>query len=260
MYLIDTHAHLNDSKFDRDLPDVITRAEAAGVERIIVCGYDMESSRAAVEMARRWESVWATVGVHPHDARSYSDEVARELVELSAENKVIAIGEIGLDFHYDFSPRPDQYAAFEAQIGLADTLGLPIVLHSRESNPEVLQVLKDNASNVTGCVFHCFSGDEDFAEQVLDMGYYIGVDGPVTYKASEKLRRVVEMCPLERLLVETDCPYLTPVPFRGKRNEPAYVKYVAEAVAGIKGISTEELAAITTENAVRLFGKKLTGG
>lgn len=260
MYLIDTHAHLNDSQFQQDLPQVIARAEAEGVKRIIVCGYDMQSSRDAVDMAREWESVWATVGIHPHDAKNYNDQSAQELVELSAGNKVIAIGEIGLDFHYDFSPRPEQYAAFEAQIKLADTLGMPIVVHSRESNPEALQVLRDNASNVVGCVFHCFSGDEDFARQILDLGYYIGVDGPVTYKASEKLRRVIEMCPLDRLLVETDCPYLTPVPYRGKRNEPAYVKYVAEAVAAVKGITTEELAAITTDNAARLFGGKLTGG
>lgn len=251
--LIDTHAHLNDPKFSEDIDDVIARAADAGVESIIVCGYDIESSRAAVEMARKYESVFATVGVHPHDAKNYNTGAEQELVELSRRDKVLAIGEIGLDFHYDFSPRPEQFSAFEAQIELAWRLELPIVVHSRESNDDALQVLVAHSQNIVGCVFHCFSGDEDFAGRVLDMGFYIGIDGPITYKASEKLRRVVDICPLDRLLVETDCPYLTPIPFRGKRNEPAYVRYVAEEAARVKGITLEELAKATSENARRLF-------
>jgi len=251
--MIDTHAHLNDEKFASDLDQVIARAESAGVDRIVVCGYDIASSRAAVEMSARYEAVYATVGIHPHDAKSYSQQAQQEILELSALNKVLAIGEIGLDFHYDFSPREDQVAAFEKQIELAGTLGMPIVVHSRESNPEVLQVLRAGASNIVGCVFHCFSGDEAFAAEVLEMGFYIGIDGPVTYKASEKLRRVVEMCPADRLLIETDCPYLTPVPYRGKRNEPAYVAYVAEEIARVKGITIDEVAEITTRNARALF-------
>lgn len=255
--LIDTHAHLNDSKFAGDLVEVIARATEAGVERIIVPGYDLESSRAAVELAARFESVYATVGVHPHDAKSYNFDTEQAIQELSAAPKVLAIGEIGLDFHYDFSPRPEQRLAFVAQIELAGRLGLPIVVHSRESNPEALEVLRARAGNIVGCVFHFFSGDVDFAREVLDMGFYIGVDGPVTYKASEKQRRVIEMCPLDRLLVETDCPYLTPVPYRGKRNEPAYVRYVAEEVARIRGITLVELAEATSANARRLFGERL---
>ncbi|MCL5104114.1 MAG: TatD family hydrolase [Armatimonadetes bacterium] len=257
MYLIDTHAHLNDSKFASDLPEVIARANEAGVGRIIVCGYDLESSRAAVELASRFECVFATVGVHPHDSKSFDESTPQALVELSRRPKVLAIGETGLDFHYHFSPRSDQFAAFEAQIELAGNVGLPIVVHSRESNAEVLQVLRQHSENIQGCVLHCFSGDEQFAREVLDEGFYIGIDGPITYKASEKLRRVVEMCPLDRLLIETDCPYLTPVPHRGKRNEPAYVRYVAEEVARIRGRVLEELAEATTRNARALFGTKL---
>ncbi len=251
--MIDTHAHLNDEKFNDDLDDVIRRAADAGVERIVVCGYDIPSSIRAVEMASRYDTVYATVGIHPHDAKSFSDEAAGQIVELSRACKVIAIGEIGLDFHYNFSPPEDQLRAFEAQVALSGELGLPIVVHSRESNPEALQVLEGVAANIVGCVFHCFSGDESFAREVLDMGFYIGVDGPITYKASEKLRRVVELCPADRLLVETDCPYLTPVPHRGKRNEPAYVRYVLEEAARVKHMPVEELERITDANARTLF-------
>ena len=256
-YLIDTHAHLNDSKFASELPEVIARAREAGVGGIIVCGYDLASSRDAVEIASRFECVYATVGVHPHDAKNYDESTPRTLAELARNEKVVAIGEIGLDFHYAFSPRLAQLAAIEDQVRLAGTLGLPIVIHSRESNPQVLQVLRQHSENIHGCVFHFFSGDEEFAREVLDMGFYIGIDGPITYKASEMQRRVVEMCPLDRLLIETDCPYLAPIPHRGKRNEPAYARIVAEEAAKIKGISLEELAEATTRNARALFGAKL---
>ncbi len=254
MSLIDTHAHLTDPKFDSDREEVIARANAAGVERIIVCGYDLESSRAAVEMAACYESVYATVGVHPHDAKSYSADIESAIAELSRAQKVLAIGEIGLDYHYDFSPRCAQVAAFEAQVEMAARLGLPVVVHSRESNDEALQVLTGRAGNNIAGVFHCFSGDVEFARRVLDAGFYIGIDGPVTYKSSDALRAAVEFCPLDRLLVETDCPYLAPVPHRGKRNEPAYVRHVAEEAARVKGITLERLAAATTANAGRLFG------
>jgi len=251
--VIDTHAHLNDPKFESDLDEVISRATAAGVERIVVCGYDVPSSLRAVEIAERYPGVFATVGVHPHDAKSWDERALVQIRELSRRREVTAIGEIGLDFHYDFSPRADQMRAFEAQVALACELELPIVVHSRESNPQALQVLEGRAANIVGCVFHCFSGDESFARDVLGMGFYIGVDGPITYKASEKLRRVVEACPAERLLVETDCPYLAPIPHRGRRNEPAYLRCVLEEAARVKGMSFEELEEITTRNARALF-------
>lgn len=254
--LIDTHSHLNDERFSGDLDEVISRANAAGVARIVVCGYDLPSSRAAVEMAARYDCVFATVGVHPHDAKSYDTAVRDELEELSRRPKVLAIGEIGLDFHYCFSPKESQVSAFRSQIALAGEVGLPIIVHSRESDPEALQVLGESAANVVGGVFHCFSGDMRSMRDVLEMGLYIGVDGPVTFKRAEALREIVEACPVERLLVETDSPYLAPVPFRGKRNEPAYVVYVAEVVAAIKGMTLRELAEATSENAGRLFGPK----
>lgn len=252
--MIDTHAHLNDSKYDTDLPEVIAHANAAGVERIVVCGYDLASSRRAIEIASSYESVFATVGVHPHDAKSFDADTLCQIAELSTHAKVIAIGETGLDFHYDFSPREEQFRAFEAQLELAVTLDLPVVVHSRESNDEALQVLMERAGNNVRCVFHYFSGDEGFARRVLDAGFYIGIDGPITYKGAEKLRRVVRMCPTDRLLIETDCPYLTPIPHRGKRNEPAYVRLVAEEIARIKGLDISEIDEMTTRNAGELFG------
>lgn len=254
MRLTDTHAHLNDEKYSADLPEVIERARAAGVERIICCGYDAPSSEKAVEIAAQYDCVYATVGVHPHDSKHYDAQARSRISELANNPKVIAVGEIGLDFHYDFSPREAQLAAFADQIALAGELRLPVVVHSRESNRECLQVLRESAANVLGCVFHCFSGDEAFAREVLDMGFYVGFDGPVTFKSSDALRRIVKMCPMDRILIETDCPYLSPVPHRGKRNEPAYVRYVAEAIAAEKQIPIEELAAITSRNAAVLFG------
>ena len=253
MSLIDTHAHLNDPKFSSDIDEVVARANAAGVAKIIVCGYDMQSSRDAIALAERFECVYATVGVHPHDAKSYDSEIEKTLIELARHEKVVAIGEIGLDYHYDFSPREQQVAAFRAQIDLATRLELPMVIHSRESNDEALQVLTEAVGNRFSGVFHCFSGDEEFARRVLEAGCYIGVDGPLTYKASEKLRRIVALCPMDTLLIETDCPYLTPVPHRGSRNEPAYVRYVAEEAARVKNVTFQELAEATSRNANRLF-------
>jgi TatD DNase family protein len=254
MQMIDTHTHLNDPKFDADLDEVIARAEAAGVERMVVCGSDMPSSRRAVEIAGRYESVYATVGVHPHDAKTFHEGDLRELRELSSTDKVIAIGEIGLDFHYDFSPRPEQMSAFEKQLQLAREVRLPVVVHSREAYAETVDIVKA-AGGIEGCVFHYFAGDRKDMEEVLGLGFYIGVDGPVTYKNSETLREVVEACPLDRLLIETDCPYSAPVPHRGKRNEPAFVRYVCEEVARIRGITPQEAGEITTRNACRLFGR-----
>lgn len=253
--MIDTHAHLNDPKFASDLNKVVARARAAGVDRIVVCGYDLPSSRAAIEIASRFESVFATVGVHPHDAKSWDGAAREELRELARAPKVIGIGETGLDFHYDFSPRAVQIEALEAHIELAHEAGLPIVVHSREAGDRALQVLESRASNVVGGVFHCFSGDEDFARRVLQAGFYIGIDGPVTFANAALLRGVVRITPLERILIETDCPYLAPVPHRGKRNEPAYLVHIADEVARIKGVPVEEIDRVTSENARRLFGR-----
>lgn len=253
--LIDTHAHLNDPKFDDDIDEVIARANLAGVAGMVVCGYDLESSRRAVELADKYDCITATVGIHPHDAKNFDPEVYDKIKDMASSEKVVAIGEIGLDFHYDFSPHEAQISAFDTQILLADKLGLPIVVHSREAFEETMQVMKPRVADIKGCVFHCFSGNVGAAETVLEMGWMIGVDGPVTFSKTGKLRRVMEMCPLDMLVVETDCPYMAPVPMRGNRNEPAFVRYIAEEVAGIKNISLKDLAATTTRNAARLFGK-----
>lgn len=257
MRLVDTHTHLNDEAFSNDLDEVVSRAEAAGVTRLVVCGYDIESSISAVKMTRQFDCVRATVGVHPHDSKTFGPAAEQHIEELSQDPKVIAIGEIGLDFHYDHSPRPDQYAAFEAHIEIANRAGLPIVIHSRDSEKEVLRVLRAAAKNIRRCVMHCFSGDKETAEEALGMGCYLGFDGPITFKNAEKLRDVVRMCPIDRCLVETDCPYLSPVPHRGKRNEPAHVRLVAQAIARIKEIDLEEVCAVTTANAYALFGDRL---
>ena len=258
--LIDTHTHLNDAKFADDLDEVLRKASQAGVVRMVVCGYDLQSSESAVELASKYETIYATVGVHPHDAKNYNREAESTIKELAKDRNVRAIGEIGLDFHYNFSPPDRQFAALEAQIELAKGLKLPIVIHSRKSNPEVFEILKNRSSDIVGCVFHCFSGDANFAAEVLEMGYYIGVDGPITYKASQKLREVARMCPLDKLLIETDCPYLTPVPHRGKRNEPAYLIYIAEQIAAVKGLTVEAVAKATTNNAKKFFADPTSEG
>ncbi|MBP5093474.1 MAG: TatD family hydrolase [Abditibacteriota bacterium] len=252
MMLVDTHSHLNDPAYD-DIEEIVERAEAAGVGAVVVCGYDLPNSVKAVELARRFKNLYATVGIHPSDADTWNDKAAEELVKLSREPKVIAIGEIGLDYHYDNYNKAEQKAAFEAQIRLAGALDMPIVIHSREANPDTFAILKSNANYVKSCVYHCFSGSPDFAKDVINAGYFMGVDGPVTFKSSPKLKRIVTETPIDRLVLETDCPYLTPVPHRGHRNEPAYVRHIAEVVADLKGVSVEELEDITTRNAERLY-------
>lgn len=251
--LIDTHSHLNHEDFAEDLPQAITRAREAGVERILVAGYDMPSSEKAVEIAGAYEGVVASVGIHPHDAKSLKPADLDRLRELAAWEKVVAIGEIGLDFHYNFSPREEQEEAFRLQIRLAHELDMPIIVHSREAGDDILDILKSEPS-VRG-VMHCFSQDLETAKQVIDLGFYIGVAGPVTYKRSEELREAVEWTPIDRLLVETDCPYLAPQKFRGKRNEPSYVVYVAEKVAEVKSLPFDTIAEKTTQNAYSLFGQ-----
>lgn len=250
--MIDTHAHLNDPKFEHDLDSVIKRASDAGVGAVVVCGYDLPSSVQAVEIAERYTLCLAAVGVHPHDSRHLSPADLARLRELSSNPRVIAIGETGLDFHYDFSPRADQIAAFEKHLELAQEAGLPVIIHSRESHAETVAVVRATGHPHRG-VFHCFSGSPAQAEEVLEMGFFIGVDGPLTYRNSQTLREVAASCPLDRLLIETDCPYLSPVPHRGKRNEPAYLRFVCEAAANAKNIGFEEAALATSSNARRLF-------
>jgi TatD DNase family protein len=252
--LIDTHAHLDHERFKDDVDQVIERAKLAQVQSIITVGADLASSRQAVEFARRYPDVIATVGVHPHDADSVSDSVLNEIAILAQDEGVVAIGEIGLDYHYDFSPRDVQRRVFAIQISLARELELPIVVHVREAYQDVMSILKSEHAEDVGGIVHCFSGDREAAKDCLDMGFYISVGGILTFANSQELREIIRGLPMDRILLETDAPYLTPVPYRGKRNEPAYVVHVAEALANLKGITFDEVAETTTLNACKLFG------
>ncbi|MHB1004799.1 MAG: TatD family hydrolase [Chloroflexota bacterium] len=254
--IIDTHAHLDDEGYT-DREGVLSRARAAGVARIITVGVDLPTSRAAVALAAAHPDVYAVVGVHPHEATRFDAQVLAALDELARLPKVVAIGEIGLDFYRDLSPRDAQRAAFRAQLELAARLGLPVVIHDRDAHAEVMARLREWAlagpGNRERGVLHCFSGDEEMAREAIDLGFYVSLAGPVTFPKATRLQHLATTLPLDRLLVETDCPYLTPEPLRGRRNEPANVRFVAERVAALRGLALAELARATTANAVRLF-------
>jgi len=248
---IDTHAHLEDPRLSEDLDEVLKRAEDAGIKAILTAGVDLKASRAAVELAERYGIVWAAVGIHPHEAEKATPEVLNEIRKLAACEKVLAVGEVGLDFYKNYAPRETQLMAFRSQTEMAGELGLPLVVHSRGALREVLEVLK-GFQGVRG-VLHCFPEGPKEAEEAMEIGWYIGVGGTITFPKS-KLPEVVASLPLSRLLLETDSPYLAPSPHRGRRNEPAYVAIVGTEVARIKGLSSEEVARCTTENALNLFG------
>ncbi|RKY58146.1 MAG: hydrolase TatD [Candidatus Latescibacterota bacterium] len=247
----DTHAHLEDGRFSSDLDEVVRRAEEAGVKAILTAGTDLKTSRAAVELAERYGGVWAAVGVHPHEAEKATPEVLAEVEELASHEKVVAVGEVGLDFYRDRSPRESQLTAFRRQVELAGKLGLPLVVHSRGAVREVLDLLKE-FRGIRG-VLHCFPGGLEEAEEALELGWYVGIGGTLTFPKSA-LPEVVSALPLEGILLETDSPYLAPVPHRGRRNEPAYLVLVGEKLARIKDTSPQEVALCTTENARKLFG------
>lgn len=252
--LFDTHAHLSDKQFDRDLEDVITRAkETFGVSRILNIGYNRETIATCLQLAETYDFIYAAVGWHPHDAEAMEDGDIEWLERLATHRKVVALGEMGLDYYRDYAPRDVQADVFRRQIALAKSVRLPVVIHNREATDDVIRILREEKAEDVGGVMHCFSGDWETAKQCLDLGFYIGIGGPVTFKKSEQLREVVRRLPLDRLVVETDCPYLAPEPRRGRRNETGYVRYVAEKIADIRGLSVEQLAAVTTENACRLF-------
>jgi len=255
MYLIDSHCHLDFPQFDSDRQAVVQRAREAGVKAIINPGADLESSHQAVALAERYPEVYAAVGVHPHEARSVSDEVVAELRRLAAHPKVVAIGEIGLDFYRDLSPRDMQRQAFRQQLALAAELDLPVIVHSREAHDEVMAILMEWARGpkLKG-VLHAFSGDRAMAEWAFNLGFCVGIAGPVTFLNARRLQALVRELPLEWLLIETDAPYLTPHPYRGKRNEPARVALVAATIARLQGVSERVAAQQTTSNARRLFG------
>jgi TatD DNase family protein len=254
--LIDSHAHIQGAEFAQDLGAVFQRAQDAGVEKIIVVGGagDLSSNDAALQLAQSFPGLFATVGMHPHDAKGISDEDLKTLKGLAGNPKVVAIGETGLDFYYDHSPRKIQIELFCRFIQMALETRLPLVVHNREAEREVAALLKKEGKGKVQGVIHCFTGDYKAAREFLDLGFYLSFAGIITFKNAAPLRDVVRELPLDRILVETDCPYLAPVPHRGKRNEPAFVRLVAETVAMIRDIPLEEVAQSTTQNVHNLFG------
>ena len=250
--LADSHAHIDDERFDADREEVVARALAAGVSLIVNIGADMASSARSVALAEKYPGIYAAVGMHPHDSQDMKETDYRQLEQWANHPKVVAIGEIGLDYHYDLSPRPVQKEVFLRQLDVARKTGKPFIIHEREAHADMLDIIRNAARGLNG-VFHCFSGSVETAREYLKMGFYISVAGPVTFPKSVKTKEVAKAVPLDRLLVETDSPYLTPQPFRGKRNEPAYVRLVAEEIANLRDISLAELAEATTANVRRLF-------
>ena len=251
--LVDSHAHLEMTDFRKDLEEVIRRAKNAGVETIFTVGTEKKDWPRALEIADFHDSIYAILGVHPHNAKEIDDHTYPALLKLCRHKKVKAFGEIGLDFFRNLSPREIQLQRFREQINLARDLGLPIVVHDRDAHRETLEILKSEKAEECGGVIHCFSGDDEMAKKCLEMGFFISIPGTITFKNADVFKEIVRRLPLESLLVETDAPYLTPVPFRGKRNEPSYVRYTAEKVAEVKKVSFEKVAEVTTQNALRVF-------
>jgi TatD DNase family protein len=256
---VDSHAHIDGEEFDADRDEVVARARAAGVRAILNVGTGDPHGghfERALEVAGKYAGVYAAVGVHPHDARLYDEAAERRLLEiLKGGGRVVALGEIGLDFHYDNSPREVQRDVFARQLRLAREVSLPVIIHSREADDETVEILRNvYADAPRGGVMHCFGGGRKMAEAVLELGFYISFAGNVTFKKAENLREVALIVPAERLLVETDCPFMAPVPLRGRRNEPAFVVETARFVASLRGVEPEELGRTTAENFSRLFG------
>jgi len=255
--LIDSHVHLDDPRYDDDRDQVFQRATEAGIEAFVTIGCDLATSQSAVRLAESHDNVFATVGVHPHESKDIIPGWYDVFRQLAQKPKVIAYGEIGLDYHYDHSPREVQRQRFREQVQLAKELQLPIVIHTREAQEDTITILKEERAAEVGGVFHCFSGDAWLAREALDLGFYLSFSGVITFKNASLLRELIGTVPLNRIMVETDCPYLTPVPHRGKRNEPAFVRHVAETLATLAGngapSSIESIAQTTVENTKRLF-------
>ena len=254
--IIDTHAHINSEKFDDDRTEVVARAMEADVKAIINMGDTMDSSRHCLELTREFVGCYAGVGIHPEEAFPLTDNELDQLAQWAKNAKVVAIGEIGLDYYWekDQEKRQLQRKIFIQQLDLAKNLDMPVCIHNREAHGDTMKILQTEGKGLRG-VLHCFSGSMEMARELVKMGWYIGVDGPLTFKNAAKLPEIVREIPLERILVETDCPYMAPVPMRGKRNEPAYVRYVVEKLAQLRNISVEAVAYRTTLNAMELYNK-----
>lgn len=252
--LFDSHAHLDDERFDPDRQDLIASLPDKGISYVVNAGADMESSKRSIMLAEQFDFIYASVGIHPHDAAGMTDQDLGDLEKMAGHDKVVAIGEIGLDYYYDNSPRQIQRERFAHQLQLSSKVGLPVIIHSRDAHADTLDILKAHSSYLKSCVLHCYSGSWEMAKVYLDMGFYISLGGPVTFKNSAKAVEVAKNIDINYLLIETDSPYLAPHPYRGKRNDPGMVKLVAERIADIRGIDVNSLAEATLKNACRLFG------
>ncbi len=258
--MIDTHCHLNFDSYDDDRADVVQAAADAGVTRILIPAVDPQTSQEAIDLARLYESqVYAAVGVHPNSTAGFDDSTLTQIEALSHEKGVVSIGEIGLDYYWDKSPREKQAAAFKAQLALAASRELPVIIHNRDASEDVLPILEEWVTTIPDSlkerpgVLHSFSASQAMAERALAIGFYLGFTGPLTFKKADELRQIAARVPLDRLLVETDGPFLTPEPYRGKRNHPAYIPYIVDRMAALHGLTRDDMAQQTTRNAERLF-------
>jgi TatD DNase family protein len=253
MTFIDTHAHMEMSEYDNDRDEMVNRAINNGIEKIITIGIGKEECQAAIELAQRYPCVFAALGVHPHNAKVRDKQIFNFIKDCTQHQKVVALGEMGLDYYRNLSPKKEQVRCFHEQLSLAKELKLPVIIHSREAYQETLRILRQEKAWEVGGVMHCFSGDTKMAFACLDMGFYISIAGTITFKNATILREVVGEIPLEKIVIETDAPFLAPHPFRGKRNEPANVKLIAEKISQIKNVPLREVAQSTTNNAKTLF-------
>ena len=251
--IFDTHAHYDDKQFDQDREELLASMKDNGIGTIVDVGSNMETSTWIVEAVTRYPMMYGAVGVHPSDTADLTESDMDTLKEYAGKDKILAIGEIGLDYYWDEPEREIQKKWFEAQIELAREVRLPIIIHSRDAAADTLDIMKAHHGDELNGVIHCFSYSPEMAQIYLDMGYYLGIGGVVTFKNSKKLKEVVKMTPLERIVLETDCPYLTPEPHRGKRNDSSYLKYVVECISKLKGISAEKIIKTTCENAVKMY-------
>lgn len=252
--LFDSHCHLDDPRFDEDRDQLIQALPSQGLVHCVTVGSDLPSSKRCLALAEQYSFIYAAAGVHPHEVSQTPADYLEQLRWLLGHDKVVALGEIGLDYHYDFSPRDVQRRVLEEQLDLAYTLRIPVIMHVREAHGDMMDVLRGRANRLPGGVLHCFSGSAESAQEYVRLGFYISFAGPVTFKNAGKLLAAAQAVPLDRLLIETDSPYLAPIPLRGKRNNPACVKYVCERLAELRDIPAEEMAALTCRNARRLFG------
>lgn len=255
MKLFDTHVHLDDEQFNEDRNEIINSIIDSEVELVVNAGSNLPTSYNSVELAQKYDFIYAAVGIHPHDVGNYTEDAIEELRGLASKNKVVAIGEIGLDYYYDNSPRDVQKLWFAKQIQLAEELNLPFIVHARDASEDTLKIIKENKKS-SSFVLHCYSQSIEMAKEYVKLGGYISFAGPVTYKKSTNLREVIKHVPLDRILIETDCPYLSPEPFRGKKNNPVRVEYVAKTIAQELGLELEEVGRITYENGKKFFGIK----